>query len=103
MQRWQEHKEQKLAELLRTNRSFLKMQATWATLGSKNVLLSPGHCAYARQKAAMYGKRAGRAQALIKGIGYGDLLKPDANIVHHVQRERDAEAELIASAMSTMV
>jgi hypothetical protein len=42
MQRWKEQKEQKLAELLRTNRSFLKMEATWTALATA------GHRAYAR-------------------------------------------------------
>ncbi|KAK7021678.1 hypothetical protein R3P38DRAFT_2533474, partial [Favolaschia claudopus] len=56
MQRWQEQGEQKLAELLRTNRSFLKMEDTWQVLGKRNN--QPGHAAYAKQKAAMYRRRA---------------------------------------------
>ncbi|KAJ7913646.1 hypothetical protein B0H13DRAFT_1873761 [Mycena leptocephala] len=42
MQRWQEQKEQKLAELLRTNRSFLKMEATWAMLALDSAQKSLG-------------------------------------------------------------
>ncbi|KAJ7788052.1 hypothetical protein B0H14DRAFT_2628674 [Mycena olivaceomarginata] len=56
MQRWQEQKEQKLAELLWTNRSFLKMEATWTALASESAIA--GHRAYARQKAATYQTRA---------------------------------------------
>ncbi|KAJ7787432.1 hypothetical protein B0H14DRAFT_2629342 [Mycena olivaceomarginata] len=79
MQRWQEQKEQKLAELLRTNRSFLNMVATWAMLALDSMQKSLGHSAYARQKAVMYRKRAERAQALITAVGYGDLLAPEAS------------------------
>ncbi|KAJ7797854.1 hypothetical protein B0H14DRAFT_3493145 [Mycena olivaceomarginata] len=100
MQRWQEQKEQKLAELLRTNRSFLKMEATWAMLALDSTQKSLGHSAYARQKAAMYRKRAERAQALITAVGYGDLLAPDASIIQRVQRERDQELKFVADALS---
>ncbi|KAJ7924289.1 hypothetical protein B0H13DRAFT_2315685 [Mycena leptocephala] len=100
MQRWQEQKEQKLAELLRTNRSFLKMEATWAILALDSAQKSLGHSAYARQKAAMYRKRAERAQALITAVGYGDLLAPDASIIARVQQERDQELKFVADALS---
>ncbi|KAJ7861182.1 hypothetical protein B0H13DRAFT_1900607 [Mycena leptocephala] len=58
MQRWQEQQEQKLAELLRTNCSFFKMDQAWRALASSD--LPAGRQAFARQKAAMYRKRAER-------------------------------------------
>ncbi|KAJ7903283.1 hypothetical protein B0H13DRAFT_1882133 [Mycena leptocephala] len=91
MQRWQEQKEQKLAELLRTNRSFLKMEATWATLALDSAQKSLGHSAYARQKVAMYRKRAENTQALITAVGYGDLLAPNASIIQRVRQDRRSE------------
>ncbi|KAJ7879774.1 hypothetical protein B0H14DRAFT_2566624 [Mycena olivaceomarginata] len=48
--RWQEQGEQKLAELLRTNRSFLKMEDTWTALASQNAQTKPGHSAYAKHR-----------------------------------------------------
>ncbi|KAJ7892123.1 hypothetical protein B0H14DRAFT_2560493 [Mycena olivaceomarginata] len=90
-----EQGEQKLAELLRTNRSFLKMEDTWTALALQNAQTKPGHSAYAKQKAAMYRKRAEMAQALILGVGYGDLLASDASLVQRVQEERDAERKFL--------
>ncbi|KAJ7136196.1 hypothetical protein C8R46DRAFT_1322335 [Mycena filopes] len=98
MQRWQEQGEQKLAEILRTNRSFQRMERTWAALAA--TALPPGHQAYARQKAAMYKKRAEQAQKFIKKAGYHDLLAEDASIIRRVQMDRDAEASVIAAAIS---
>ncbi|KAJ7360665.1 hypothetical protein DFH08DRAFT_683848 [Mycena albidolilacea] len=100
MQRWQEQGEQKLAELLRTNRSFLKMEDTWTTLALQNAQAKPGHSAYAKQKAAMYRKRAEMAQALILGVGYGELLASDTSLVQRVQEERDAERKFLVEALN---
>ncbi|KAF8195334.1 hypothetical protein K438DRAFT_1760990 [Mycena galopus ATCC 62051] len=61
MQQWQEQKEQKLVELLRTVRSFLKMQQVWTQLGNEHSSNQPGHAAYARQKTAMYQRRTEEA------------------------------------------
>ncbi|KAJ7664648.1 hypothetical protein DFH06DRAFT_1392447 [Mycena polygramma] len=99
MQRWQEQGEQKLAELLRTNRSFLRMGDVWWALASTNSL--PGHQAYARQKAAMYQRRAEQAQALIGAAGYKDLLAENASIVNRLQTARDREAEIIIAAVGS--
>ncbi|KAF7372608.1 CxC2 domain-containing protein [Mycena venus] len=52
MQRWQEQKEQKLIELLRTVRSFFKMQQVWTQLANGHSSNQPGHAAYARQKSS---------------------------------------------------
>lgn len=97
MQRWQEHREQKIAELLRVNRSFQKMQQTWTTLAFTNSLT--GHQAYARQKAAMYCKRAEQAQTLITAAGYRELLYENASIVRRIQLDRDQEAKIVAEAL----
>jgi hypothetical protein len=83
MQYWQEHREQKIAELLPVNRSFQKMQQTWTTLASTNSLT--GHQAYARQKAAMYSKRAEQAQTLIATAGYRNLLSEHTGISRRIQ------------------
>jgi hypothetical protein len=97
MQHWQEHREQKIAELLRVNWSFQKMQQTWTTLASTNSLT--GHQAYARQKAAMYCKRAEQAQTLITVAGYRELLSENTNIVCRIQSDRDQEAMIVAEAL----
>lgn len=97
MQRWQEHGEQKITELLRVNRSFQKMQQTWTTLASTNSLT--GHQAYARQKAAMYCKRAKQAQTMIAAAGYRNLLSENASIVRRIQSDRDREAKIVAEAL----
>ncbi|KAJ7683159.1 hypothetical protein B0H14DRAFT_2654984 [Mycena olivaceomarginata] len=68
MQRWQEQKEQKLIELLRTVRRYLKMQQVWTQLAD-------GHAAYATQKAAMYQRRTEETQKLVQVGGYGFLLE----------------------------
>ncbi|KAJ7716285.1 hypothetical protein B0H16DRAFT_1801604 [Mycena metata] len=96
MQRWQEQGEQKLAELLRTYRSFQRMDETWAALAATS--LPAGHQAYARQKAAMYRKRAEEARYLVTAAGYRALLSKEGNILAVVQAERDREARILADA-----
>ncbi|KAJ7127477.1 hypothetical protein C8R46DRAFT_1235584 [Mycena filopes] len=100
MQRWQEQGEQKLAELLRTNRSFQKMDLTWSALAQTD--LPTGHKAYARQKAAMYRKRAEEAQTFVVAAGYGALLKKDGNLIERVQSERAKEARFLADAEGSL-
>ncbi|KAJ7113877.1 hypothetical protein C8R44DRAFT_630668 [Mycena epipterygia] len=97
MQRWQEQGEQKLAELLRTNRSFQTMEQAWTTLSSSDIL--PGHQAYARQKAAMYKRRVEQVQGLLVAAGYQELLLESANIINRVQLERQREANVVADAI----
>ncbi|KAJ7794468.1 hypothetical protein B0H14DRAFT_3496992 [Mycena olivaceomarginata] len=98
MQRWQEQKEQKLAELLQTNRSFLKMEATWTALASDSA--TAGHRAYARQKAATYRTRAQQAQNFVTRAGYGELLTESANIIERIQMEREKEKMFVIEAIS---
>ncbi|KAK7046323.1 CxC2 domain-containing protein [Favolaschia claudopus] len=100
MQRWQEQYEQKLAELLRTRRSFKRMDQTWTTLAAQPSESRVGYSAYARQKAVMYRKRAELAEKLIADIGYSDLLEPDASLVERIQREREEQERVLAKAMS---
>ncbi|KAJ7866920.1 hypothetical protein B0H13DRAFT_1897811, partial [Mycena leptocephala] len=95
MQRWQEQKEQKLVELLRTIRSFTKMQQVWIELANQHSSNQPGHAAYARQKAWMYQRRAEEAQNLVRSGGHGDLLAPTANVIEFIERERAAECTSI--------
>ncbi|KAJ7916465.1 hypothetical protein B0H13DRAFT_1871093 [Mycena leptocephala] len=89
----------KIAELLRVNQSFQKMQQTWTTLASTNSLT--GHQAYARQKAAMYCKRAEQAQTLITAAGYRELLSENTSIVRRIQSDRDLEAKIVAEALAS--
>ncbi|KAJ7044413.1 hypothetical protein C8F04DRAFT_1250377 [Mycena alexandri] len=100
MQRWQEQWEQKLAELLRTIRSFSRMQLVWAQLADTQPADRPGASAYARQKAAMYARRAEEGRESIKKLGYGDLIKEKANLVLFVGTERQKEAALVKAAIS---
>lgn len=95
MQRWQEQKEQKLVELLRTIRSFVKMQLVWSQLGDLHSLNQPGHTAYARQKASMYERRIEDAKKLVRMGGHEDLLTPTANVINFIEAERAKEREYL--------
>ncbi|KAJ7857939.1 hypothetical protein B0H14DRAFT_3135672 [Mycena olivaceomarginata] len=103
MQRWQEQKEQKLVELLRTIRSFLKMQQVWTQLADAHSSSQPGHTAYARQKAAMYHVRAEEAKKLLRVGGYGFLLEPAANVIEYIEKERAKESEYLLYRLSETV
>ncbi|KAJ7069033.1 hypothetical protein B0H15DRAFT_925884 [Mycena belliarum] len=96
MQRWQEQKEQKLVELLRTIRSFAKMEWVWTQL-SFQVANKPGHAAYARQKAGMYSRRAEEARTMIRDAGHTELLSPTANVIEFIERERAGEMVYLSS------
>ncbi|KAJ6616904.1 hypothetical protein B0H10DRAFT_1914835 [Mycena sp. CBHHK59/15] len=100
MQRWQEQKEQKLVELLRTIRSFVKMQSIWSQLGDSHAN-QPGHAAYARQKAWMYERRAEDARKLIRLGGYQALLSPKANVIEFIEGERMKEEQYLSGRLST--
>ncbi|KAJ6530202.1 hypothetical protein B0H19DRAFT_1328251 [Mycena capillaripes] len=100
MQRWQEQIEQKLVELLRTARSFAKMQSVWLTLATKQPSDKPGAAAYARQKANMYKRRATEARKHLKDAGYQELLGATANVVLFVEEERKKEAKFIEQKLS---
>jgi hypothetical protein len=99
MQHWQEQGEQKLVELLRTMRSFGKMQWVWAQLAEKQPSDQRGPIAYARQKAAMYDRRRLEARNLVKAGGYGHLLQETANVVSFVEEQREKERLLIRSSV----
>nr|GAT44329.1 predicted protein [Mycena chlorophos] len=90
MQRWREQREQKIAELLRARRSFLRMAQTWNTLADLNAE-KPGYSAYGHQKAAMFTRMAREVEERIKEAGYGELLAPDAKLVDWVAARRKAE------------
>ncbi|KAJ7443174.1 hypothetical protein B0H11DRAFT_1881567 [Mycena galericulata] len=97
MQRWQEQKEQKLVELLRTIRSFVKMQSVWTKLGDMHLSNHPGHAAYAWQKASMYERRAEEAREYVKIGGYEALLSPKANVIEFIEGQRVVESDYISS------
>ncbi len=100
MQRWQEQWEQKLAELLRTRRSFSRMQLAWAELASLQPLDSPGAAAYARQKAAMYARRKMEAETKITELGHKELLGEKANLVAFIESERKMAQEFVQAALA---
>ncbi|KAJ7460424.1 hypothetical protein B0H11DRAFT_1924017 [Mycena galericulata] len=100
MQRWQEQWEQKLVELLRTRRSFGKMESVWAQLADMQPSEAHGAKAYARQKAAMYARRKSEAEIQVKKVGYGQLLDETANVVALVEAERKTEAAVIDAALN---
>ncbi|KAF7300128.1 CxC2 domain-containing protein [Mycena kentingensis (nom. inval.)] len=89
MLRWREQKEQKLAEILRVRRSFLKMHSTWTTLSASAV--KPGYAAFARQKAAMYQRMAQDTATRLASAGYSEFLVEGFNLVEWVQQERSTE------------
>jgi hypothetical protein len=95
MRRWQEQVELKLAELLRTSRSFRKLQEIWTKL-SQHV--DPGYAAYAKQKAAMYGRMARSCNDGLDRAGYGGLqsmIEGGKPLVQFVQEQRSAERALL--------
>ncbi|KAJ6490891.1 hypothetical protein C8R45DRAFT_901278 [Mycena sanguinolenta] len=99
MQRWQEQVEQKLAELLRTIRSFRTMHNVWTQLAAMQPGEKIGAIAYARQKAVMYLRRMGDGQKLVVVTGYGALLAPDANLINFVEAERAKEADIFRDSV----
>ncbi|KAF7295985.1 CxC2 domain-containing protein [Mycena kentingensis (nom. inval.)] len=86
MQRWREQEEQKTAELLRTRRSFLKMEEVWAALALGSS--EPGHRAYALQKCAMYSRLAAETTRFITAAGLDGLLVEGASLVDWVRAKR---------------
>lgn len=100
MQRWQEQWEQKLVELLRTIRSFSRMQLVWNQLANAQPEDRSGARAYAHQKAAMYDRRRQEGCEKISKLGYGELLDEKANVLLFVEKERVKEAALLKLALA---
>ncbi|KAJ6552856.1 hypothetical protein B0H19DRAFT_1072355 [Mycena capillaripes] len=98
----QEQWEQKLVKLLRTARSFSRMQAVWTQLSKNQPQGRPGARAYALQKAAMYEKRWIQAHKNLKNLGFGHLLGEAANVIEFVEQERKKEAEILNQAIGTV-
>lgn len=78
----------RLAELLRTIRSFHKWDKVWMQLANTPKF---GYSAYAKQKAHMYRVRGEQCEKLIRDSGYGTLLEPGTNLVEFVVAERERE------------
>ncbi|KAK7015430.1 CxC2 domain-containing protein [Favolaschia claudopus] len=85
VERWREHVEMRLAELLRSIRSFRKWDTVWTELADG---VQAGYCAYAKQKAHMNRCRAERCEALLEAAGYKELLQPGASLVQYVIAKR---------------
>ena len=95
MQRWQEQVEQKLAELLRTIRSFDKMSKTWTALSLTQPSNLPGHIAYAKKKASMYEKMGSNCEKKLEGAGHKDLLSMKGTLVDYVEAMREKQATFL--------
>ncbi|KAJ7067660.1 hypothetical protein C8F01DRAFT_1248023 [Mycena amicta] len=100
MQRWREQKEQKLAELLRTRRSFLREQSIWTALASGAN--HAGYDAYAQKKAWMYARMAEDTKKHIILAGHANLLADDANFVEWVQGQREEEDRAFNKALQEL-
>jgi hypothetical protein len=95
MQRWQEQIELKLAELLQTARSFRKMQEIWTKLAQHP---KPGYSAYAKQKAAMYGRMARSCDEGLDRAGYGTLrstMELGGSLLEFVEANRLKEKAIL--------
>ncbi|KAF4608969.1 hypothetical protein EYR40_001322 [Pleurotus pulmonarius] len=80
MLRWMEQHEMKLAEFLRTLRSFDTMAKAWASLAESDPQRprwSAGHVAYARQKSMMYSTMLQEGSARLDAAGYKDIREKD--------------------------
>src|SRR5215471_8085830 len=99
MQRWQEQVEQKLAELLRTIRSFGKMKDIWSQLSSMQPNTLPGHIAYANRQSAMYARLESDSKKKLGEAGYKRLLSMDGPIVDFVKVKRAEEEAFLAKAL----
>jgi len=97
MTRWLEHLEQKLSELLRCMRSFGKMSEVWTKLSQLQPDNSPGHIAYAKKTAAMYGRMEKECQDRFDEAngGHNDLRLKVSNsygdLISHVMANRAKE------------
>lgn len=99
MQRWQEQVEQKLAELLRTTRSFDKMRETWAALSLTPPSNLPGHIAYAKKKASMYETMESNCKKKLEGAGYKHLLSMEGPLADYVDAKRAEEAAVLRKSL----
>ncbi|KAJ7116742.1 hypothetical protein C8R46DRAFT_1170407 [Mycena filopes] len=95
MQRWQEQWEQKIVELLRTIRSFTRMQDVWTELAQMQPKECLGARAYARQKAAMFNRRKEEGREKVRKLGFGSLLAAGASVLQFVEAERKKERALV--------
>ncbi|KAK7016483.1 hypothetical protein R3P38DRAFT_3202642 [Favolaschia claudopus] len=85
VERWREHVEMRLAELLRSIRSFRKWDTVWTELADG---VQAGYRAYAKQKAHMNRCRAEKCESLLEAAGYKELWQPGASLVQYVIAER---------------
>jgi hypothetical protein len=92
MQRWQEQVEQKLAELLRTIRSFSKMKETWTDLSLRQDSHFPGRIAYAKEKASMYEMMESDCRKKLADAGYKHLLSIEGTLADYIDAKRAEEA-----------
>ena len=99
MQRWQEQVEGKLAELLRTIRSFGKMKDIWTKLSCMQADDLPGHVAYAKRQAAIYARLECDSKKKLGDVGYKQLLSMEGTIVDFVLAKRVEEQAFLETAL----
>lgn len=102
MQRWQEQVEQKLAELLRTIRSFGKMKETWTELSLTQASNLPGHVAYAKKKASMYETMENDCRRKLEGAGYKHLLSMEGTLIDYIVAKRAEESLFLLKSLKGM-
>lgn len=87
--RWLEQIEIKHAEFMRCIKSFEKMKQVWTSLAEYHSDDSrPGHVAYARQKAAMYGRMQQECTTRYNSCGVPILVRK--NVVDSTLADRVA-------------
>ncbi|KAJ8507719.1 hypothetical protein ONZ45_g9943 [Pleurotus djamor] len=101
MERWQEQTELKLAECLRTLRSYSKMAEVWTDMAMKTSKRA-GHMAYAKEKAHMYTTMLTKGAVMLDSLGYSKLRQQDdgtnrALIAFVLSKRAQHEAKLSAS------
>jgi len=99
MQRWQEEVEVKLAELMRSIRSFKKLKDVWTELSCSQADDLPGHVAYAKRQAAIYARLEFDSKKKLGEVGYKRLLSWDGMLVHFMEAKRAEEQAFLETAL----
>ena len=99
MFRWQEQVELKLADMMRTIRSFNKLKAIWTQLASSQPNSLPGHAAYARRQAVMFDRLAHDGRRRLVEAGYGGLLTMGGTLVDFVVERHAKEHAFLMNAL----
>jgi len=99
MQRWQEEVEVKLAELMRSIRSFKKLKDVWTELSRSQADDLPGYVAYAKRQAAIYARLEFDSKKKLGEVGYKQLLSWDGTLVDFMEAKRAEEEAFLGTAL----